>query len=276
MTIPDSVALLLPGGFGAESVFDAAKYDLDFEQRYRVGWLVLLEDRIVRIDGETPGSKTVSFLLSDIDEVRSESPAGSGLIALRVGPEYTILCRYSLSENRRMAAFARRAEKRRLGEESGTIESPESEPAVLCPTCGLRYPDPDRPVCPKCLDKRSVFARLLSFFRPHALLVVVIVAAMILQAAAELFGPYLNGRIFFDDVLDPAGRYHGRIVSVLLLMLGVRLFAVGVSVLYGRMLASVGARVIFALKTELFTALQKLSIGVFGLVAGSLRSPTIL
>ena len=35
---------------------------------------------------------------------------------------------------------------------------------LFCPKCGTRFPEPERKLCPKCMDKASITRRLMGFF----------------------------------------------------------------------------------------------------------------
>ena len=36
-----------------------------------------------------------------------------------------------------------------------------------CPKCGLLYPDQERKICPKCMDKKSIMLRVLGYYKPY-------------------------------------------------------------------------------------------------------------
>ncbi len=48
-------------------------------------------------------------------------------------------------------------------EERQKKKKPDSE-ELYCPRCGTMYPDPVRKICPKCMNKRSIFTRTLRLF----------------------------------------------------------------------------------------------------------------
>lgn len=59
-----------------------------------------------------------------------------------------------------------------------------------CPTCGEPYPDPNRPVCPRCVDRRSVFKRLLSMFGEFKGAVFLILLTIVLSNVLPYFRRY--------------------------------------------------------------------------------------
>jgi ATP-binding cassette subfamily B protein len=78
-----------------------------------------------------------------------------------------------------------------------------------------------------------------------------------------LFVPFLSGRIFFDEALTQGGRYYGQVGFVILLMLGAQLGSMLLQITYGRLNAKVAAYVFFDLKTDIFAAMQRLSLSFF-------------
>ena len=66
----------------------------------------------------------------------------------------------------------------------------------------VRYPESARKICPKCMDKRKIFFRLASFFKPHAFGIFIIFLMSILGALMGAILPYLSGSILYDEVLS--------------------------------------------------------------------------
>ena len=84
---------------------------------------------------------------------------------------------------------------------------------------------------------------------------------MLASSGMQIASPYLGGRILFDEVLTPGGRYSGQLLPMLLLMAALQLLSVGLSICYGRVNAGLTARVVFDLKTQVFAAMQRPLLG---------------
>ena len=41
-----------------------------------------------------------------------------------------------------------------------------NEDDIYCPICGMMYPKADRKICPRCMDRKSVFIRTFGYFMP--------------------------------------------------------------------------------------------------------------
>ena len=104
---------------------------------------------------------------------------------------------------------------------------------------------------------------MLGYLRPYRGWVVLILAAMICASALRTVAPLLSGRVLFDDVLDPAGRYHGHLAELIALLVAVHALGVLAEVIHMRITARVSVSMIYDLKNQIFEALQRLSLGFF-------------
>ena len=188
-------------------------------------------------------------------------PAAVPAAAAAAGAELDrLLLRFTNSEAQRFETFARAVAALQKGERTQAVEA---ERERHCPRCGLRYPDQHRSVCPRCIDRRGLFLRVLGYLRPYRGWVALIAAAMIAAAGLRTVAPLLSGRVLFDDVLDPAGRFHGHLAELVGVLVVVHLLGVLAEVLHMRITARVSVSMIYDLKNEIFAALQRLSLGFF-------------
>ena len=134
---------------------------------------------------------------------------------------------------------------------------------LFCPKCGSRYPDPERKLCPKCLDKVSITRRLLGFFKNYRGKVFSILIVMLLGSAFSILSPYVGTKLFFDEVLTEGGQYFGAVGAVVLLIFFVRLIGTGLNVLYNYVLAKTVPWIVYDLKMKIFEAMQRLSVGFY-------------
>ena len=78
----------------------------------------------------------------------------------------------------------------------------EEEHELFCPKCGTPYPEATRKICPKCMDKRKIFFRLASFFKPHTFGIVIVCILSIFGSLIAALWPYLSGSILYDEILS--------------------------------------------------------------------------
>ena len=138
------------------------------------------------------------------------------------------------------------------------------EDALFCPTCGTRYPEPERALCPKCTDKMSIFFRLLSFFRYYKGKVAACTAVMLTITGLSIFAPYLGTRLLIDEVLTPGEMGLYRMVGpVVLVIVLVRALDTVFQMLYQFVLAKTMPWIIYDLQLRIFEAMQRLSVSFY-------------
>lgn len=144
----------------------------------------------------------------------------------------------------------------------------------FCPKCGTIYPDRNRKICPKCMDKRKIFFRLGSFFSTYKKELLVICVLCILGALLSSIWPVLNGSMLYDGVLAknnnvfPLSLLNTKDFSILLLILaltmaGAKLIQQFFGIIQGRLVAKIVPNVINTLKKRIFGAIGELSVSFF-------------
>ncbi len=201
------------------------------------------------------GAKT--WHLDEIKRLYVRHYIGSVALFLELAATEIVLLRGSLAQGRRYQAFAQGINNLIKG---GEKTAAFSEAADRCPKCNRFYPDPRRPVCPRCLDRRSLFKRVLGLTPPYAAQIILMSVLMLASSQVGLLSPYLGGRVFFDEVLGAGGRYGGKLGLIVLGMFGVGLLTLLLDIWQGRVTARIAARVVFDLKTQVFAAMQNLSL----------------
>ncbi len=141
---------------------------------------------------------------------------------------------------------------------------PKDDPAAgLCPTCGMRYPDLNRRVCPHCMERGKLFRRFSVFFLRYRAYLILSILSLVLVTAMGILTPYLSSGFFYDEVIDAAGEYAGQLFLVLVLVLSANLMKMGATMINNCVTSVVAAKVVFDLKKTIFTAIERLSLGFF-------------
>src|SRR5690625_4479032 len=123
------------------------------------------------------GDLSKSWPLGELEEVKLHHYVGSLTInaTFKDGKELVLL-RGSQGLARQYQQFCQ-AINDHLQDKTTTIH--EQEAADRCPKCSRFYPDPARPICPRCLDKRSLSKRVLGLVPPYLKQIVLMVALML-------------------------------------------------------------------------------------------------
>ena len=150
----------------------------------------------------------------------------------------------------------------------------EEEEDDYCPICGMMYPDRNRKICPKCMDRKSVFRRTLAYFKPYAGYIAVMLLCYIAMALMNLVWPYLNGTVLYDYVLArdegflaKLGIKNGAYITALLMVVGgmliARLMLLLIQMLQGVLTARIVTGVVRDIKKSIFANMGRLSISFF-------------
>jgi ATP-binding cassette subfamily B protein len=150
-----------------------------------------------------------------------------------------------------------------IREGSPPLEDVLIDNELFCTKCGTRYPEPDRKLCPKCMDKISITRRLMSFFADYRRKVTVVFITMLAGSVFSMVSPLVGTKLFFDEVLTEGGDYYGLILSAVLMIFAVRAIGVGLNILYSYVLARTVPWIVQDLKMKIFEAMQRLSVGFY-------------
>ena len=239
----------------------AAPTDLEVDGSFGENWIVAGTKGLAVI---SPATKSHEYFPNEkLTELKVESMVSTGMLTAKIDDEPMLLVRFSNTKAREFGHFSRVAGKLIEGNRIKAEDLIAEDFSPTCPTCGLQYPDPQRKVCPKCLNRRSLFMRLLSYLPKYRRPIINILALVVGSSILKLTTPLLGGKVLFDDVLKSGGRYYGRLGEIVLLMIGVQLLSVGFDVFFGRLNAKVTAKVFYDLKVDIYTNLQRLSYGFF-------------
>ncbi len=161
-----------------------------------------------------------------------------------------------------MLLFAKYIEKIVKGE---TIEiDPKDEPSSKrCPKCGMRYPDPNRKICPNCMEKGKLLFRFFRFFLRYKGYLIVMVLSLVLLTATSILAPYFSSGFFYDEVIFGVGPFAKELLLALFLILGTRILKVIATIINNFVTWTVAPHVIYDLKKTIFSSIKRLSLRFF-------------
>ncbi len=105
--------------------------------------------------------------------------------------------------------------------------------------------------------RKKLFMRVMSYvprYKKHLcwMLVLIVLATLI-----NLVRPYITGTLLYDEVLNKNGKYSGHIVELVTGLVAISAISVLFGILQGRIGADMSGKIIYDIKTEVFTAMQK-------------------
>ncbi len=169
--------------------------------------------------------------------------------------------RFSSGFSEKFEQFCRRFDCIKRGEEPD--DSALEDRHLYCPKCQRKYPDPNRRFCPYCTKRSWIFKRLLGMFKDYKWQMAIILVMIGLSVALGLVSPYFGTKLLYDDVLTEGGSLYGQILLVIIAMGGFSLISTIFSIAYGIVISCIAPNVIHKLRTDIFTAMQRLSLSFF-------------
>lgn len=304
MEIPSFVKVEIEKlGVKASNIRALAQSDLDFKGNFRATWLciddtwlyifvqekyadpaekpVAIQPRMkltnlfkhdrkakdidIDVRNFSPKVKLVTkYALDEIEALKCHFFVGSAAITAKMGGHEQVICRASKSKGVVLNQFCRQVNQLSKKQEAkDKFEDMSSE--LRCPKCGRQYPDPNRLVCPHCIDKKTLFKRVLALTPKYKGTITLMIIIMFAGALLSLAAPYLSGRVLIDEAITPGGRFEGMIGVVVLVAILSSLASLVLNIAHGRINAGITAEIIYDLKTMIFTAMQRLSLNFYSM-----------
>lgn len=304
MKLPKSfTAAVQKHGITAKDIVFAAMADFDMEYRFADSIIALTKDRLLvaaypyrentehRLGGYGGWQLKEDIALKE-DMMRREEPAlclysldrigkmevlrqiSTGVLMAEIDGTERKLCHFS---NTRMEAFLRickLSDKLKKKEEILPEDLDVAKGKECCPKCGMIYPDQERKICPKCMDKKSILFRVMGYFKPYKASLAVMVLCYLGTALLNLVWPYLSGTVLYDYVLVrnedflkllhlPAGRFVTALSFLVIAMILTKVMIQALGILQGVLTARIAPEVVARIKSQVFASMGRLSISFF-------------
>ncbi len=111
--------------------------------------------------------------------------------------------------------------------------------------------------------RKKLFLRVMSYvprYKKHLAWMIILI---ILATLVNLVRPYITGTLLYDEVLSSTGKYSGRIVELVIVLAFISAVGVFLGILQGRIGADMSGKIIYDIKTEVFSSMQKLGMSFF-------------
>ena len=202
------------------------------------------------------------YAVADIEEMYVDRYTNSARLMIKDkdGREFPI-ARFSLGFADKFEKFSARVNCTAKNEpiDDSLLEGVKTH----CPTCGEPFPDPNRPVCPRCVDRRSVFKRLMSMFKDFKAAVLMMLLTIVLSNVFAIIAPVFGAQMLYDDVLAKDGKFYGRVLLVVMLIVAVNIASMIMKVVSGIITSRIVPIVTHRLRVKIFSSMQSLSLDFF-------------
>ena len=230
------------------------------------------------------GFEFTKYDIKDLKAPKIDTFVVGGMLSVELLGEQTPICSFTNSYKGRIMRLREMLDTVIKGEEIKEERLFEEQKDEFCHKCGMPYPEKNRKICPKCMDKRKIFFRLASCFKPFKLHLAVICVLCILSALVNSVWPLLNGSLLYDNVLAknkansvfealPFEDFAIFLLILVLTMVGVKILQQLFGIIQGILVAKIVPQVIADLKNKVFASIQHLSVSFFtGKETGGLMS----
>ena len=282
--IPSFIYELLKGkGIDTDKIMLASYCDMNDNHIYCDTYIFSTLEKLIVISGcggLDNSSKTVgklekvwreeSYCEYDIEKIKSlkleELSSCARLVANSTSDEYFFLSAMTNTCRASILCFIKYFERMKKGDISDVNFEidPEDDPSAnRCPKCGMRYPDKNRKLCPKCMEKGKLYKRFASFLFKYKKHIAIMILSLILLTVTGILTPYFSNEFFYDEVLNESGGFFGEILLVIALIVATRLLGQLFSIVNGLISARISAKIVYDLKMTVFKSIERLSLSFF-------------
>ena len=272
------------GGIRLDDVYLTSHCDMDREHIYCDTYLIATSDTLYVLSGTVGLSSRENHVKGGLDATWNQSDfrayplselsdfkveellSGARFTAKNGAGEYVFITAMSNFCKNSTLLFIKYLNKIKRGEltDPGFSVEPEDDPkALCCPKCGMRYPDRNRKICPKCMEKGKLFSRFGVFLVKYKAYLLIMIASLVLLTATGILAPYFSSGFFYDEVLDIEGKFYGQILLVISIVVGTKILSQIFNIINGYITSKISARVVYDLKMTIFGAIERLSLRFF-------------
>ena len=228
-------------------------------------------------ENEDTGAASVKLYdLNKLENINLHRHIGSNTITAEYEGEKTEIAALTNSCCESALFFLRQLKNLKEGkstEEEIVRQEEVEEESLYCPVCGTMYPDPQKKVCPKCTNKRTIFGRTLKYFLRYWRSIVFLIVCYVILAGVGIAWPYLSGKMLYDHVLARddnflaqyglSGQYVLALTILVIMMLGCRVITHLTDAVQMSLMARVATSTVRDIKSDVFSAMSRLSLNFF-------------
>lgn len=179
----------------------------------------------------------------------------------------TVLAQSTNARKQKMFAFMDLMERMKEGRAIEEDDPLFDQFNAKCPKCGKIYADQNRKICSDCINKSGVMVRLLKYLAPYKSSVAIVLFCMLASSGISLVSPLVSGLFLYDNIIAADGLFHDRGVHMvwiaILLIFAMNFGNTLIGIWKSRTNAHMSTRMALAMKKDIFSAMQHLSLSYF-------------
>lgn len=270
-------------GADVENIYIATRCDMDAEHNFCDTYLVSTNEylyvlsgfeSLVQKENVRKGLEKTwveneyrEYKLSEIEDVRVEELISSSRLTTKTKEgEFVFLCAMTNFCKGNAGLFCKYLSRIKKGEivsPDFEIDKEDDPKENACPKCGMRYPDRNRKICPRCMEKGRLFTRFGVFFLKYKKELVILIASLALMTGMGILTPYFSKGFFFDEILDKNGSLYGEVLVAIGIVVVTQALMTAGDMLNGYISTKIAAKIVYDLKNTIFGAIERLSMGFF-------------
>ncbi len=268
---------------GEEKIYMSLYCDMDCFHTYCDGYVVLAEKYLYVIHGsqallpkEKQGKGLDSsfscnefrkYNLEEIELIKVEELLSTcRLVAKTKENDYIHLSSFTNFCKNGAVLFVKyfnRIKKGNITSQNFVLDEEDDIKNTCCEKCGMRYPDKNRKICPKCMEKGKLYSRFSKFVFKYKKDIAVLLLSLLFLTATGILVPYFSNGFFYDKVLDKNGSLYGEVLLAVLIVIATKVFSHIADMVNGYASTLISAKIVYDLKNTIFGAIEKLSMRFF-------------
>ncbi len=281
--IPNFVFRLFEqNGINSQYIYLLTYCDMDNEHNFCDTYIAATETEIILLSGKetlTPKShgkgletqfiqtQFKTYSIKDIKSIKAEELISSARLVIINNENQSIgLCSMTNFCKGNVNCFIKYINRIKNGEITSpdfTIDKEDDPKETCCQKCGMRYPDRNRKICPKCMEKGKIFTRFGVLLLKYKLELTILFLSLIVLTATAILTPYFSKGFFFENILTEGGGLYGQVLLCVGIVAATQLLSHIADMINGYISTKIAAKIVYDLKNTIFGAIEKLSMNFF-------------
>jgi len=290
-------------GIKADSIQLALQLDMDVDGRFGETWLCIdgekrlhimsatssdttsprvtstLVDQNLKRKHKTPKTESTvtadqfrdcvfhTYDIADLEDSYIDNFVTSERLLSKLDGVTTVLAQSTNARKQKMFAFLDLMERMRDGREIKEDDPLFDQFNAKCPKCGKIYADQNRKICTDCINNSKVMVRLFKYLKEYKGCIAIVLFVMLATSGISLISPLISGLFLFDNIISEGGRFHHLGVHMvwiaIALIFGTSMLSLALGIWKNRTNAYMSTRVTLAMKMDIFSSMQHLSLSYF-------------
>ena len=275
--------ILSEKGADVKNVYIATYCDMDTEHNFCDTYLVSTNEYLYVLSGfeslvqkenahkgldktwvETSFSE---YKISDIEDLRVEELMSSSRLTTKTKDGEAVfisaMTNFCKGNAGLFCKYFSRIKRGEITSPDFTIDKEDDPKENACPKCGMRYPDRNRKICPKCMEKGKLFTRFGVFLLKYKKELIILLVSLAVMTGMGILTPYFSKGFFFDEILDKSGSLYGEVLVAVSIVIATQILMIFGDMINGYVSTKIAAKIVYDLKNTIFGAIEKLSMGFF-------------